>query len=808
MPGSSRTTHCSTTASRSTSDCPGLDPDSGSYETQTYAYQRNAALALREFAPGATFYAGGYQVRINAIDLGNKGEAVRSWAFCAACGFSADINEHAAPASCIRCGSPAISDVSQRLDVVEMERVSSTMRRDEATINDDRDDRIRDRFQQVITADFIPTDITSQWYVKHFGFGAKHVKNLQLRWLNLGRAAGLGASRLIAGSEVNAELFRVCSECGQLDSKAASNSKYEHRPWCSLRTAPDEDTRSIALSRTLQTEGLLLLLPPMIALGSGFALPSLAAAIKLGLREHIGGAPDHLSLEVVVDPVLGDEADNRDALLLHDLVPGGTGYLAELADPTTLRTILVRAYAVVRDCSCAGTGRLACHKCLLPFAGWGQAHVVSRTEAEKQLKDILVAGSQAELEPDGGPAWAITAVAPTDFDPESKMEQKFRAVLKERLQILGAMVKATPQAAGDRWDIIVGGGRTWTLEPQILVGGCKPDFVLRCSDPSVPAMAIFCDGARYHASPRHNRLADDAGKRRILRDLGMFVVAFAWSDLDGTETTVPAWFDESAAPIVMAEPGMNLKPAHIELMRSGPMDLLVSWIQSPDPDGLREVGRALPLFLAVRAQQRGSVGDGARLDTTALDLLDGKSFALSGPSAWAWHAGSVIALAQLVPGTKETGIAVVLDDSDAAVAIGINESWRAWLQLSNLLGLRTTRTDFTVRSLVAGPRTPEPEAGGPGDNGAPFHAAWREIIEQATAEERSFLELLSLDGLPVPEYGPEVAGIPLGPSWLERKVTVDVDLSDGERGELTALGWTVVAMDVDDVRNALMAGEN
>ncbi len=64
-----------------------LDPDSGTYETQTYAYQRNAALALREFAPGATFYAGGYQVRINAIDLGNKGEAVRSWAFCAACGY-------------------------------------------------------------------------------------------------------------------------------------------------------------------------------------------------------------------------------------------------------------------------------------------------------------------------------------------------------------------------------------------------------------------------------------------------------------------------------------------------------------------------------------------------------------------------------------------------------------------------------------------------------------------------------------------------------------------------------------------------
>ena len=65
-----------------------LDPDSGSYETETaHATSATRARALREFAPGATFYAGGHQVRVNAVDLGNKGEAVRTWAFCAACGL-------------------------------------------------------------------------------------------------------------------------------------------------------------------------------------------------------------------------------------------------------------------------------------------------------------------------------------------------------------------------------------------------------------------------------------------------------------------------------------------------------------------------------------------------------------------------------------------------------------------------------------------------------------------------------------------------------------------------------------------------
>jgi ATP-dependent helicase YprA (DUF1998 family) len=781
------------------------DPDSGVYETQSFAYRRNASLALREFAPGATFYAGGHQVRINAIDLGNKGEAVRAWAFCAACGYSSDVTETAPPTACPRCASPAIADVSQRLDVVEMTRVSSTMRRDEATIDDARDDRIRERFQQVVIADLTPDDITSQWYIENYGFGARHVKNLRLRWLNVGRAAGLGATRLIAGNEVNAELFRVCSECGQLDGKSGSNPKYEHRPWCSLRDAAEEVTRSIALGRTLRTEGLLLRLPPMTALGSGFALPSLAAAIKLGLREHIGGAPDHLALALVADPAGGTAAGDCDALLLHDLVPGGTGYLAELADSSTLRAILLGAYKVVCECDCVDSGRLACHRCLLPFAGWGQVHLVSRTEAEKQLREILLAGADGEIGPDGGPPWKITEVQPIPFDPESKMEQKFRASLLQRLHVLGVTVKATPQTVGDRWDIIAGGGRTWTLEPQVLIGGCKPDFVLRCSDPSVPPMAIFCDGKRYHASSLHNRLADDAVKRADLRELGLAVLAFVWADLDEAEPNDPEWFDPAAVPIVMGQPGMNLKPAQVELMRRGPLDLLVSWIQSPDPDGLREVGRALPFFLAKRAQQMGAIDGETGLATTARGLLSGAPFPSAGSPSWAWRQGALVAVARVIPGTMDAEVAVVLDDSATAIGDGITDSWRTWLHLSNLLGLRLTGTRLTVTSLVTdGPAPAAPLDAIPtiGDDD-PLQRAWKEILDQATEEEESFLALCAQHRLPVPEYGPEVSGIPLGASWLERRVTVDVDLQDGERSELAALGWTIVRMNLDELRRAL-----
>lgn len=784
-----------------------IDPDTGTYETERQSFQRNAGLALREFAPGATFYARGQQARVNAVDLGNKGEAIRTWAFCAACGFSADVTETSVPASCPRCDDKTITDVSQRLEVVELTRVSSTMRRDEATIDDAREDRVRERFQEVVTADYEPGGVTAAWYVDGYGFGAKHVRNITVKWLNVGRANGLGSTRVFATSEVHAELFRLCQECGQVDRTAGSNSKYDHRPWCSLREASDEESRSVALSRTLETEGLLLRLPPSVTLGSTFALPSLTAAVKLGLREHIGGAPDHLSVEAVVDPSSGGQGANVQALLLHDLVPGGTGYLADLADTLTLQSILLKAYAVVRDCECASTPRLACHKCLLPFAPSWQTRSISRAEAEKQLRDILLGGAPGEVPADGPPAWTTTTEPTTVFDPESMMEQKFRKVLMERLKVLGATVKVVPQITGERWNIHLG-GRAWTLDPQVLMSGCKPDFVLRCSDPTVPPMALFCDGQQYHASAKNNRLADDASKRAVLRDLGVFVVALTWGDLEDTSPVPPPWYDEGSASHVLGHPDFQLKPSHLELLRGGPLDLIVTWIQSPDPDGLRNLGRALPLFLVTQAMTRCEVSGGQPLSVSALALLDGAGLGGASATAWAWRDGPLIALSRLLSPT-ETAIAVVLDDAPDVVADGITDPWRSWLRLSNIIGLRPSHTEITVRTLVGSDQLSSPD----GETEAPtatdeLSSGWKAVIGEATSEEAGFLTALAQDGVPVPEYGPEIDGIPLGPTWTASKVTVDVDLDGSERESLTGLGWTVVPMDVDAVRDALNAGGN
>jgi hypothetical protein len=222
---------------------------------------------------------------------------------------------------------------------------------------------------------------------------------------------------VIAGEDVDAALFRVCAECGKLDSLSGTNKPSEHRPWCSLRKSPDESTRNIALARSMTTEGLVLRLPAWITLGDNFAVPLLSAAALLGLREMIGGNPDHLQIVATVDP--RPSGQNVDALLLHEVVPGGIGYLADFTDPAMVWDVLHRAWQVVRDCPCQHDGRLACERCLLPFTR--DIKRTSRAVAERHLAGLLAGrefkAGEPHIVPDQMP-WTITLEEVCDDDPD------------------------------------------------------------------------------------------------------------------------------------------------------------------------------------------------------------------------------------------------------------------------------------------------------------------------------------------------------------------------------------------------------
>ena len=71
--------------------------------------------------------------------------------------------------------------------------------------------------------------------------------------------------------------------------------------------------------------------------------------------------------------------------------------------------------------------------------------------------------------------------------------------------------------------------------------------------------------------------------------------------------------------------------------RTGALDLLLSWIQTPDVTGLAAVGRALPWFFAAVAQKQGQSGQRADLARTCVDILDGHELAADGVPVWTWR---------------------------------------------------------------------------------------------------------------------------------------------------------------------------
>jgi ATP-dependent helicase YprA (DUF1998 family) len=799
-----------------------IDPETQEFRWEPASFLRSSANALREFAPGATFYARGLEILIDAVDLGPDDSAIQPMAFCPACGFALDLSALGpggnVPSLCPRCGGGGFSGTEHRLDVVELSRVSAQLRRDEAAINDRNDERKRERYAIAVAADIDPAYVAKRWYVNDYDFGTKYLRRMVIRWVNVGRASVYGASRQIAGNMGPAPLFRVCEGCGVLDRATGTNRPDEHRAWCRYRKADDEHVRNIALTRTLTTQGAVIRLPQSVTIGDQFAIPSLGAALLLGLHEQIGGSPDHIDIAAIGEPVGGHDGGTTEALLLHDVVPGGTGYLAELANPNRMWDLLHRAWERVRDCPCQHEQRLACYRCLIPFAPVGSINRASRSAAERHLRAILTSGTP-DAEPADAMSWSLTTHEPALPTPESHLEQSFRKVFTERVTALGATVKETPGPRGNRLSITFPGAtRQWTLDPQVQMGSSRPDFVLRSSQGSLPVVAIFTDGWLYHASAAHNRLADDARKRQELRDGGVIVLGITARDVEHTRAgtvEAPAWLRDDVIATLMSF-GVTFRPQNVEAIRRGPIGFLLSWIQSPDVDGLRALANHLPLMFA-------PVGQHFTIDPAA-DLAREAAFRLLEPDrivpagaaatkAWWWSAGSVGCLTRTSAATVE--VALVIDDRTEELA-GKDQAadgWREWLRISNSLNLREQPTIVTALSEVSIQGEADLAKHGPvPDKHAALPPDWQLTRDSTiSSAEQVFIEKLAryatreaADPIAIPVVGYEAEnGIPLDFAWPDKRIAVCLDLNPDERGVLEIAGWRVFHDDPDAVFAAL-----
>ena len=501
-------------------------------------YVRPASRAIRELAPGNWFYVDAHRVRIDAVDNGTEHEPAHTlWRLCPECAWATP-DAAAQHVKCPRCGSAGVEDQGALMNVMPLRTVSSTERETTARVGDESDDRDREFHEVRTLVDIDPDDITSAWLHGDPStiFGVETARAATIRYLNLGLAPGRQPRAVrIAGADGQVGLFVICRHCGGVMGIRGdwndSSDPGHHRSWCKVRSgARKERWESLALVHELVTEAVRILLP-IAEFEYQERLASFKAALMLGLRDSFGGDPSHLRVVESDFPAPGGDPDDRNRfVVLHDTVPGGTGYLPRLADPNELRGILSRARDLITTCECQTRGKPGCHKCLYGGIGRHELPRVSRVVALELLDEILIDWKLVAV-----PEGTITGV---NLSPvvQSELERMFKVLLQRWGD--GAAVRVTSRpdpehAARTRFDVRFQDGAHWEIREQVNLAKHHtiPDFYATRVDAAGTApVAIYLDGWQYHGQVAP-QVDDDARRRASLRADGIGVWTLTWSDV-------------------------------------------------------------------------------------------------------------------------------------------------------------------------------------------------------------------------------------------------------------------------------------
>ena len=77
---------------------------------------------------------------------------------------------------------------------------------------------------------------------------------------------------------------------------------------------------------------------------------------------------------------------------------------------------------------------------------------------------------------------------------------------------------------------------------------------------------------------------------------------------------------------------------------------------------------------------------------------------------------------------------------------------------------------------------------------------WQWVVKEIDDHRLSQIVLkLAVSGLPVPDVGEEIAGVPADLSWPDAKVVVLAEPQAGDAAELEGEGWSLVAPDFEQI---------
>ena len=818
------------------------------YDTELREYRRPARIALTEVAPGNTYYVRGYRHQVSGLDIGtSKQPKIKKWRVCPACGTVRTDNAVQDTSPCVSCGGKAVADSGQLFNVLVPTKVMSEDRQDDAHIRDDSDERDRVGYTVVDAVDV--SHIDTAFRHRSQTFGADFSKDATVRRFNLGILRPDKQDQVpFAGHDVVLNPFWVCPSCGGTGtdgdpeqrtsshstfSPKADRNRRHHRAWCPNRNTNTGHT-DVILAHELQTEVLRILLPVSV-LNAMEKLASFRAALMLGVTRRYGGALAHLDTVTAHMPDQHQVGQVRNFVVLFDTLPGGTGYLHRLSQPDELKAVLETAREHIDACDCPK--RSACHRCLLAYTPESQYDLVSDTDAIDLLDELL---HDWETEHVSG----VTEISMLKI-VESELERRFA----EKLRIWardteGVSMTALSESEAELRISTPAGGLRWKVQQQHTIPGTRPDVLFTRMDAGPLRVALYLDGHRYHATPEHNRLHDDADKRNRLHANGAFVFAVTWDDVEGwRESSVdrgwPPYRHKGQTTARTQYRQMGGDPERLARIAWGnPIDTLVEYLTDPDLDRWRTLATATLTGLLATPPDDDSVSH-------STGVADRVTMAVAGDPMPPADGGKIVTRVvrddhdvRIVlcidrrHGNAVTAI-VVMDDRDQGL-MARKHMWQSWLYWSNLIqflvpvgdgvqltvknrdafqahrlrvcegtGMITAWSEMEPISLtgddVPGPPQPDPNVLPPAVrvSGERVPDALRDIADLVHPDALTlFMEIQ--EAVPIPEVGYELSdeGWQAELAWPRMKVAVMLPEPDPDRdAAFAAAGWTVKAVD-------------
>ena len=301
------------------------DGEGGSYEPLTLEYQRPAVSAIRELAPGNSFYAQGRRLTVDQVNL--RLSELEWWNFCDECSHIERVIEGVQAGQCPSCASPNWADTSLRRQMLRMRQLITTEFDRSSRTQDDSDGRDPVFFSEQMSV-HIPTAEIQKAYEVTGGtlpFGFEYVRLATFREVNLGREDATAQKVKIGGIDRSGVGFRLCPKCGKVQGARPGDKELKHDISCPYRKKPDATTplEAVFLYRELSSEALRILVPSVSAKESE-EMSSFVAALELGLIDYFRGDITHLASCTDSTPIPGTSF-SRTYLVVYDRVPGGTG---------------------------------------------------------------------------------------------------------------------------------------------------------------------------------------------------------------------------------------------------------------------------------------------------------------------------------------------------------------------------------------------------------------------------------------------------------------------------------------------------